>query len=148
MTKLTYQMTARSHSTHCMPTDWLPTNILKDAYVKIIRTTYYKQQLSMKTFSRDVSIWCLVCTVQTSINRTSCDRHGKSASDWLETQNPKSTEADISWLRHISHHPIFYSLKTAVKRNCVQSSYTYRYKKMLWWQMYRHISLICKIASV
>jgi len=43
---------------------------------------------------------------------------------------------------------IFYSLKTVVKRNCLQSSYTYRYNQMLWWQMYRHISLICKIASV
>ena len=30
-----------------------------------------------------------------------------------------------------SHHLIFYSLKTLVKRNCVQSSYTYRYNKML-----------------
>jgi len=48
----------------------------------------------------------------------------------------------------ISCRLIFYSLKTVVKRNCVQSSYTYRYNKMLWRQMYRHISLICKIAFV
>jgi len=28
-------------------------------------------------------------------------------------------------------HLIFYSLTTVVERNCVQSSYTYRYSKML-----------------
>ena len=33
-------------------------------------------------------------------------------------------------------HLISYSLKTVVKRNCVQSSYTYTYNTMLWWQMY------------
>ena len=38
----------------------------------------------------------------------------------------------------ISSHLLFF--KTVVKRICVQSSYTYRYNKMLWWQMYRHIS--------
>jgi len=30
-----------------------------------------------------------------------------------------------------SSHLIFYSLKTVVKRNCIQSSYTYTYSKML-----------------
>ena len=32
-------------------------------------------------------------------------------------------------------HLIFHSLKTAVKRNCVQCSYTYKYNKMLWRQI-------------
>jgi len=35
----------------------------------------------------------------------------------------------------LSHHLIFYSVKTVIKRNCVQSSYTYRYNKMLWRQI-------------
>ena len=42
----------------------------------------------------------------------------------------------------LSHHLIFYSAKTVIKRNCVQSSYTYTYNKMLWRQMCRHISVI------
>jgi len=35
----------------------------------------------------------------------------------------------------ISSYLIFYSLKTVVRRNCAQSSYTYRYNKMLWRQI-------------
>ena len=38
----------------------------------------------------------------------------------------------VSHCRLSSSHLIFYSLKTVVKRNCVQSSYAYRYNKMLW----------------
>ena len=35
----------------------------------------------------------------------------------------------------LKSHLIFYSLKTVVKRNCAQSSYTCRYNKMLWRQI-------------
>ena len=34
-------------------------------------------------------------------------------------------------LRALISHLTFYSLKTVVKRNCVQSKYTHRYSKML-----------------
>jgi len=60
--------------------------------------------------------------------------------------NYKKLHSKHMYLR--SHHLIFYSSKTIVKCNCVQSSYTDTYNEMLRWQMYRHISLICKIASV
>jgi len=35
----------------------------------------------------------------------------------------------------LKSHLIFYSLKTVVKRNCAQGSYTCRYNKMLWRQI-------------
>jgi len=40
----------------------------------------------------------------------------------------------FSFSHCISSRFIFYSLKTVVKRNCLQSSYTYRCNKMPWRQ--------------
>jgi len=47
------------------------------------------------------------------------------------------------WRQIVSNNNDIGSYKTQL---CVQSFYTYAYNKMPWWQMYRHISLICKIA--
>jgi len=43
--------------------------------------------------------------------------------------------SQLSPLPNYTHHLIFCYLKTAVKHNCVQSSFTYRYNKMLWPQI-------------
>ena len=52
--------------------------------------------------------------------------------EWDHKISAEVKERPADCIRISSHHLIFYSLKTVVKRNCVQSSYTYAYNKMLW----------------
>jgi len=110
-----------------------------------------------------------VCWVRTTVN----NRHIPSNFNFT-TAFSKLRSCNMRLEKFlISSQLLFF--KTAVKHHCVQSSYTYRYNKivwwqivsnnndiasckmqlcvwssytynkMLWWQRYPHISLICKI---